>query len=175
MLKYSRVEMAALEKNLKAQVDLAFWIICVAPYALGYFISWSGPHFMRVEAGLCQDQFTFFHQTSEVCAMSQGLDLKVPAGTSCAIVGTSGSGKSTLMRLLFRMFDSTKGTITINGNDIKEASDLSSVQSLRTAKLWLQFWWTLDTWMSIRLHTLLRGQLAHFPLRMKNSFEAGHI
>ena len=52
----------------------------------------------------------------------QGLDLKVPAGTSCAIVGTSGSGKSTLMRLLFRMFDSTKGTITINGNNIKEAS-----------------------------------------------------
>lgn len=52
----------------------------------------------------------------------QGLDLRVPAGTSCAIVGTSGSGKSTLMRLLFRMFDSTKGTITINGTNIKEAS-----------------------------------------------------
>lgn len=52
----------------------------------------------------------------------QGLDLKVPAGTSCAIVGTSGSGKSTLMRLLFRMFDSTQGNITINGTNIKEAS-----------------------------------------------------
>ena len=52
--------------------------------------------------------------------MLQGLNLEVPAGTSCAIVGTSGSGKSTLMRLLFRMFDSTKGTIRVNGADIKE-------------------------------------------------------
>lgn len=52
----------------------------------------------------------------------QGLSLRVPAGTSCAIVGTSGSGKSTLMRLLFRMFDSTGGSITINGTDIKQAS-----------------------------------------------------
>lgn len=32
----------------------------------------------------------------------QGASLKVPAGTSCAIVGTSGSGKSTVLRLLFR-------------------------------------------------------------------------
>ena len=31
-----------------------------------------------------------------------GVSFKVPAGTSCAIVGTSGSGKSTVLRLLFR-------------------------------------------------------------------------
>lgn len=32
----------------------------------------------------------------------QGLSFKVPAGTSCAVVGASGSGKSTILRLLFR-------------------------------------------------------------------------
>lgn len=47
----------------------------------------------------------------------QGLSLRVPAGTSCAIVGTSGSGKSTLMRLLFRMYDVQEGAVRVNGHD----------------------------------------------------------
>lgn len=32
----------------------------------------------------------------------KGVSFKVPAGTSCAVVGASGSGKSTILRLLFR-------------------------------------------------------------------------
>ena len=32
----------------------------------------------------------------------RGLDLEVPPGSSCALVGTSGSGKSTVLRLLYR-------------------------------------------------------------------------
>jgi hypothetical protein len=64
-----------------------------------------------------------------VCAVQalgwvQGLNLEVPAGTSCAIVGTSGSGKSTIMRLLFRLFDSTSGQIRINDSDIKQVTTL---------------------------------------------------
>jgi ABC-type transport system involved in cytochrome bd biosynthesis fused ATPase/permease subunit len=35
----------------------------------------------------------------------QGVSFRVPAGTSCALVGTSGSGKSTILRLLFRFYD----------------------------------------------------------------------
>lgn len=35
----------------------------------------------------------------------QGVTFSVPAGTSCALVGTSGSGKSTILRLLFRFYD----------------------------------------------------------------------
>ena len=36
-----------------------------------------------------------------------GLNLRVPAGTTCAIVGGSGSGKSTVLRLLYRFYDVT--------------------------------------------------------------------
>src|SRR4029079_3400773 len=48
----------------------------------------------------------------------QGLDLDIPAGTSCAIVGPSGAGKSTIARLLYRFYDPTAGRITIDGQDI---------------------------------------------------------
>jgi ATP-binding cassette subfamily B protein len=47
-----------------------------------------------------------------------GLDLDIPAGTSCAIVGPSGAGKSTIARLLYRFYDPTAGRITIDGQDI---------------------------------------------------------
>ena len=40
---------------------------------------------------------------SGMCRHMQGLSLSIPAGTSCALVGTSGSGKSTVLRFLFRV------------------------------------------------------------------------
>ncbi len=43
----------------------------------------------------------------------------VPAGSRVAIVGPAGCGKTTLMKLLTRLYDSDKGTIYIDGNDIK--------------------------------------------------------
>ncbi|WP_419808935.1 ABCB family ABC transporter ATP-binding protein/permease [Sphingomonas sp.] len=48
----------------------------------------------------------------------RGIDLDVPPGTTCAIVGVSGAGKSTIARLLFRFYDLTGGRITIDGQDI---------------------------------------------------------
>ncbi len=48
----------------------------------------------------------------------KGVDIDVPAGTSCAVVGPSGAGKSTLARLLYRFYDPTAGRITIDGQDI---------------------------------------------------------
>lgn len=38
----------------------------------------------------------------EDASILKGVSFKVPAGTSCAVVGASGSGKSTILRLLFR-------------------------------------------------------------------------
>jgi len=48
----------------------------------------------------------------------KGLDIDIPAGTSCAIVGPSGAGKSTIARLLYRFYDPTSGRILIDGQDI---------------------------------------------------------
>ena len=49
----------------------------------------------------------------------------VPSGGTVAIVGASGSGKSTISRLLFRFYDITGGTITIDGQDIRDVTQKS--------------------------------------------------
>ena len=59
----------------------------------------------------------------------QGLDIEIPAGTSCAIVGPSGAGKSTIARLLYRFYDPQGGRILIDGQDIAEVNQ----RSLRAA------------------------------------------
>lgn len=48
------------------------------------------------------------------------MNLKIPAGTSCAIVGESGCGKSTFISLVLRFYDATFGDILIDGTNIKE-------------------------------------------------------
>ena len=59
----------------------------------------------------------------------QDVDFCIPAGHTLAVVGASGAGKSTLARLLFRFFEVAKGSITIDGQDIREVSQ----DSLRAA------------------------------------------
>lgn len=51
-------------------------------------------------------------------------NLKVPAGTTVAIVGETGAGKSTLVNLACRFFEPTGGKILIDGVDYRERSQL---------------------------------------------------
>ena len=44
----------------------------------------------------------------------------VGAGKRVAVIGASGSGKSTILRLLYRFYDCDLGTITVDGQDIRE-------------------------------------------------------
>ena len=53
------------------------------------------------------------------------VNFNVAAGTTTAVVGHSGSGKSTLARLLFRFYDVDKGAIQIDGQDIREVTQIS--------------------------------------------------
>ena len=51
-------------------------------------------------------------------------NLKVPAGTTVAIVGETGAGKSTIVNLVGRFFEPTEGRILIDGVDYRERSQL---------------------------------------------------
>ena len=55
------------------------------------------------------------------------VNLRIPAGSSLAIVGPTGSGKTTLVNLIPRIYDAEPGTVLIDERPIREFS----VQSLR--------------------------------------------
>ncbi|HET7127782.1 MAG TPA: ABC transporter ATP-binding protein [Gaiellaceae bacterium] len=54
-----------------------------------------------------------------------GIDLRVAAGTTVALVGHTGAGKSTIAKLLARFYDPTDGRITIDGIDLRDATQES--------------------------------------------------
>lgn len=50
----------------------------------------------------------------------KNINLKIPAGSTVAIMGTTGSGKSSLMNLIGRYYDVCNGEVLIDGVDIRE-------------------------------------------------------
>lgn len=52
----------------------------------------------------------------------KGISFVVEPGTMTALVGTSGAGKTTISALLPRLYDVTSGTISIDGDDIRNIS-----------------------------------------------------
>ncbi|MBO4728438.1 MAG: ABC transporter ATP-binding protein [Spirochaetaceae bacterium] len=51
-----------------------------------------------------------------------GISLKIPEHSTTAIVGPSGGGKTTFCHLLARFWDVDKGTVTLDGRDVREYS-----------------------------------------------------
>ena len=58
------------------------------------------------------------------------VSFEIPAGHTVAVVGSSGAGKSTLSRLLFRFYDIGSGSISIDGQDIRDVTQASVRASL---------------------------------------------
>lgn len=69
---------------------------------------------------------SFTYPDSGITALDN-ISFEVKAGQSIAIIGTTGSGKSTVAHLISRMYDASKGEITIDGHDIK-SHNLSSLR-----------------------------------------------
>jgi ATP-binding cassette, subfamily B, heavy metal transporter len=59
----------------------------------------------------------------------KGISFKVPAGKTVAVVGPTGAGKSTISRILYRFYDIGSGSVTIDGQDIRNVTQ----NSLRAA------------------------------------------
>jgi len=78
-----------------------------------------GAHNREIEGEIEFRGLTFGYEGKTVL---HEVNLRVPAGTSLAIVGPTGSGKTTLVSLIPRMYDAEPGTVLIDGQPIREFS-----------------------------------------------------
>ena len=52
----------------------------------------------------------------------EDISFELKPGLVLGVLGRTGSGKTTLTRLLFRLYDPDRGTVSVNGRDIREAT-----------------------------------------------------
>jgi ATP-binding cassette subfamily B protein len=64
------------------------------------------------------DRVTFTYPDASTAALDN-FTMQIPSGKIIALVGPNGAGKSTLLKLLCRFYDPTAGSITIDGQNIK--------------------------------------------------------
>jgi ATP-binding cassette, subfamily B, bacterial len=64
------------------------------------------------------DHVEFAYGTAKVVLPEFELD--IPAGQTIALVGSTGAGKSTLAKLISRFYDPTKGTVELDGIDLRK-------------------------------------------------------
>ncbi len=63
-------------------------------------------------------------EEDEVLALEH-VDLDIPAGQTVALVGATGAGKSTMAKLAARFYDPTRGSVLVDGHDLRGVSSHS--------------------------------------------------
>jgi len=100
----ARVGAARVFEVLETETDLKSGTRQFPPQGAAGAIAWRGVAFRyRPETPVLTD-----------------IDFSVAAGSTIAVVGPTGAGKSTLLGLLPRFFDPDRGTVTIDGVDIRD-------------------------------------------------------
>ena len=61
-----------------------------------------------------------YDETFSDSGVLRGISLKIPAGSSLAIVGPTGSGKSTLVNLITRLYEAPEGSLLIDGRGVRD-------------------------------------------------------
>ncbi len=78
----------------------------------------------------------FRYPGSEQLAL-ENFNLHIPAGETIAILGPNGAGKSTLIKMLCRFYDPEKGSIKLNGVDIRDVPHQALLQEITVL---FQYW-----------------------------------
>ena len=95
------------------------------------------------------DDVSFTYPGADRPALT-GVDLDIPAGSTLAVVGETGSGKTTLGSLIARLYDPSRGTVRIDGTDIRDMAlaDLAAIVGVVSQETYL-------------LHTTVRENLRY--------------
>jgi ATP-binding cassette, subfamily B, bacterial len=103
----------------------------------------------RVKGHVRFDNVGFTYPGADRAALA-GIDLDIPAGSTLALVGETGSGKTTLGALVARLYDPSRGTVRIDGTDLREMrlADLAAIVGVVSQETYL-------------LHTTVRENLRY--------------
>ena len=83
-------------------------------------------HPKKLKGNIVFDKVRFFYDEKKV--IFDELSFQIKAGEKVAIVGSTGAGKTSIISLLNRLYDIQRGSITIDGHDIKDL-DISFLRS----------------------------------------------
>lgn len=71
------------------------------------------------ETAVCFDKVDFSFNTAEEKVLS-GISFTVRRGQTVGIIGGTGAGKSALINLIWRLYDTDSGTVSVFGKDVKD-------------------------------------------------------
>lgn len=60
----------------------------------------------------------------------EDVTFSIPGGAYVGVVGPSGAGKSTVLKLLFRFYDPASGSVSVDGQDLKDVTQTSLRRAL---------------------------------------------
>ena len=88
----------------------------------------NAPELKITDGHISFENVTFGYNKSRL--IIQNVSIEINSRETIAIVGPSGSGKSTIGRLLFRFYDAQKGSIKIDGQEIRDVTQESLHRSI---------------------------------------------
>lgn len=77
--------------------------------------------FLEKKGVVVFDHVDFAYPGADNCVL-EDISFTAKPGETTAIIGSAGSGKSTLVNLIPRFYDVTKGTVTVDGMDVRTVS-----------------------------------------------------
>lgn len=81
----------------------------------------NNPNHSKIEGTIAFKNVSFTYDDTHVTAL-QNLSFTVQKGQTLAILGKTGSGKSSIISLISRLYDTTQGSIEIDGQNIKDVN-----------------------------------------------------
>ncbi|WP_343527061.1 ABC transporter ATP-binding protein [Sphingomonas sp.] len=87
-------------------------------------------HAIAIEAGAVRFEDVTFRYAGQDRPLYDHLDVTIAAGQRVGLVGPSGSGKTSFVKLIQRLYDVDAGRVTIDGQDVAQATQASLRQQV---------------------------------------------